>query len=54
MIEAHPHGIGPGTAEYRNNCILFVMVKDGLLHTVREYFDPFEVLAYVEAAEAAG
>ena len=53
IVEAHPHGTGPGGAEYRNNCLFIVFVKDGLLHTVREYFDPFEVLAYVEQTAGA-
>lgn len=48
VIEARSEGVGPGSAVYRNNYLLIFFVRDGKLHTVREYFDPFEVNAYVE------
>lgn len=53
VIEAQPHGTGPGGADYRNKCLFIIFVRDGQLHTVREYFDPFNVLAYVEQVAAA-
>jgi hypothetical protein len=48
VIEASSEGVGPGEARYRNNYLLIFFVRDGRLHTVREYFDPFQVNAYVE------
>lgn len=48
VIEARSEGVGPGGARYRNNYLLIFFVRDGQLYTVREYFDPFEVNAYVE------
>lgn len=47
-IEARSSGTGPGSAQYENVYNLIFVVKDGKLHTVREYFDPFQVIAYVE------
>lgn len=52
VVEARSEGVGPGHAQYANNYIVIVFVRDGLLHTVREYFDPFKVLAYVEQIPA--
>lgn len=48
VVEARSEGVGPGGARYRNNYLLIFFVRDGRLHTVREYFDPFQVNAYVE------
>lgn len=48
VVEAHSEGSGPAGAQYRNNYILIFFIKDGLLYTVREYFDPFKVFAYIE------
>ncbi len=48
VVEARSSGTGPGTAKYENKYIIFFQLEDGKLHTVREYFDPFQVLAYVE------
>lgn len=48
IIEAKSSGLGPGDAEYENNYLMIFFVRDGKLHTVREYFDPFNVLAYIE------
>lgn len=48
VVEADSEGEGPAGARYRNNYIIIAFIKDGRLHTVREYFDPFKVLAYVE------
>lgn len=52
VVEAKSRGVGPGGAKYENNYILIYFIKDGKLHTVREYFDPFQVLAYVEQIPA--
>jgi ketosteroid isomerase-like protein len=52
VCEAVSEGVGPGTAQYKNNYILIFFIKDAKLHTVREYFDPFNVLAYVEQIPA--
>lgn len=46
-VEARSEGVGPGTARYQNVYSMTFIVKDGKLHTVREYFDPFQVVAYV-------
>jgi len=48
VVEAHSEGVGPAGARYHNNYILIFFIKDGKLHTVREYFDPFKVYAYIE------
>ncbi len=48
VIEARSAGVGPGGARYENNYLLIFFVRDGKVHTVREYFDPFQVNAYVE------
>lgn len=52
-IEAKSQGVGPGTARYENVYIIIFFLKDGKLHTVREFFDPFQALAYVEQIPAA-
>jgi uncharacterized protein len=54
VVEAVSEGVGPAGAQYRNNYILIVFVRDGQLHTVREYFDPFKVLAYVKQIPVEG
>ena len=43
---------GPGSAKYRNHVRFAVVVKDGKMHTVHEFFDPFKVLAYVEQVQS--
>ncbi|MFW2829649.1 nuclear transport factor 2 family protein [Sphingomonas sp. ID0503] len=53
VVEARSEGVGPAGARYQNNYILIFFIKDGQLHTVREYFDPFKVYAYVEQLPAA-
>lgn len=47
-IEARSVGKGPGNAHYENVYHMHAEIRDGKLHTIREYFDPFQVLAYVE------
>ncbi len=51
-VEAVSHGIGPGTAEYRNNYVMLWTVQDGKVASVKEALDPFQVLAYVEQVQA--
>ena len=48
VAEATSQGVGPGGVEYGNRYLMIFFLKDGKLHTVREYFDPFEVNAYLE------
>ncbi len=48
VIQATTHGVGPGEAEYNNNYIIMVKLRDGKLFEVTEALDPFQVLAYVE------
>lgn len=47
-IEAKSSGVGPGTAVYNNIYTMNFRIKDGQVIEAREFFDPFEVLAYVE------
>ncbi|SDG20177.1 nuclear transport factor 2 family protein [Epilithonimonas hungarica] len=47
VMEAESQGKGPGSASYKNNYLLIFFIKNGKIHTVRERFDPFEVLEYV-------
>lgn len=47
-IEAKSSGVGPGGSIYNNIYTMNFRIKDGLVFEAREYFDPFEVLAYVE------
>jgi ketosteroid isomerase-like protein len=44
---------GPGSATYRNRVCFAVLVKDGKMHTIHEFFDPFKVLAYVEQVQSS-
>jgi ketosteroid isomerase-like protein len=44
---------GPGSATYRNRVCFAVLVKDGKMHTINEFFDPFKVLAYVEQVQSS-
>ena len=48
FIEAKSSGIGPGGATYNHVYAKSFRIKDGLVFEAREFFDPFEVLAYVE------
>jgi ketosteroid isomerase-like protein len=43
---------GPGSATYRNRVCFAVRLKDGKMHTIHEFFDPFKVLAYVEQVQS--
>ena len=47
-IEARSEGTGPGTATYKNIYHVSFLIQDGKHFEVREFFDPFEVLAYVQ------
>ena len=48
VAEAESQGVGPGGAQYSNRYLMFFQLKDGKLHTVREYLDPFQVHVYLE------
>jgi ketosteroid isomerase-like protein len=43
---------GPLSATYRNQVCFSVVVKDGKMYTIHEFFDPFQVLAYVEQLQS--
>ncbi len=43
---------GPGSATYRNRVCFVVLVKNGKMHAITEYFDPFKVLAYIEQVQS--
>ena len=47
-IEAASTGVGPGTASYKNTYSMNFVMRDGQIHTIRERFDPFEVLEYAK------
>ena len=53
IIEAKSQGVGPAGATYQNIYVLVFFIKDGKAHTVREYFDPFQALAFVEQLATA-
>jgi ketosteroid isomerase-like protein len=48
VIEAKSQAVGPAGVPYQNVYVLVFFIKDGKAHTVREYFDPFQALAFVE------
>jgi uncharacterized protein len=45
-VEAKSNGKGPKQATYQNVYHLYMEIKDGQVHTVREYMDPYQVMAY--------
>ena len=47
-VRATSAGIGTTGAKYQNNYMMLFRLKDGKVVEALEYFDPFEVLAYVE------
>ena len=51
-LEATSKGVGPGGATYENIYNVFYQIKDGKILTAREYFDPYQVMAYVEQLPA--
>ena len=51
VMEGSVEGDGPGAAKYRNVLCITVALKDGRMHTIREFFDPFQLQAYVEQLE---
>jgi uncharacterized protein len=44
---------GPDSAKYRNHVCFAVVMKDGKMHTIHEFFDPFKVLAYLEQVQSS-
>lgn len=47
FVQGRSEGEGPGEARYANTYHLLFIIKDGMVHTVREFFDPYEVDAYI-------
>ncbi|MGE4429718.1 MAG: nuclear transport factor 2 family protein [Sphingobium sp.] len=47
-VRATSQGKGPGGAVYQNNYLMLYRLENGKVIEALEYFDPFEVLAYVE------
>ena len=47
-VRATSKGIGPGGARYQNNYLMLYRLNDGKVVEAFEYFDPFEVLSYIE------
>lgn len=47
-VQATSRGKGPGGATYQNNYLMLYSLENGKVVEVKEYFDQFEVLAYVE------
>ena len=47
-VEAVSQGVTANGARYENNYIVIFFIQDGKIHAAREYFDPFQVLAFVE------
>jgi len=47
-LEALSNGVGPGTATYKNIYHFAFEMRDGQIYSAKEFFDPFEVLAYQE------
>ena len=52
VVELTVAAEGPGSATYRNRVCFAVLLKDGKMHTIHEFFDPFKVLAYVEQVQS--
>ena len=51
VVEFNVAAEGPGSAIYRNRVCFAVLLKDGKMHTIHEFFDPFKVLAYFEQVQ---
>lgn len=47
-LEATSSGVGPGGAIYKNIYHFAFELQDGLIYSAKEFFDPFEVLAFQE------
>lgn len=48
VVEGRALGKGPGAKIYKNNFLMLFTLKDSKIVSISEYFDPFEVLDYVE------
>ena len=46
FVQGRSEGEGPGEARYANTYHLLFVIREGKVHTVREFFDPYEVEAY--------
>ncbi|KAL6408597.1 hypothetical protein AUP68_07539 [Ilyonectria robusta] len=55
VVEGISHGSGPTNgATYENQVVLVIVVNEqGLVSSVREFLDPFEVFSYAEATARA-
>lgn len=53
VVEARSEGATKDGATYENTYLMIFFIKDGKAHTVREFFDPFQVLAFVDQLPAA-
>jgi len=45
-VQARARGVGPGSAVYSNHYHFAYEIKDGKIYYIKEYVDPFELLAY--------
>jgi len=50
-IQATSTGKGPGNKQYKNRYIMQYCLDNGKIISIDEFFDPFEVFAYIEMAE---
>lgn len=47
-VDAHSAGIGARGVAYENVYHIHVVIQDGKLHTIRELFDPYQVMTYLQ------
>ena len=47
-VDAHSAGVGARGVAYENVYHIHVVIKDAKLHTIREMFDPYQVMTYLE------
>ena len=47
-VEARSAGKGARGVAYENVYHMHLVIKDGKVHSIREMFDPYQVMAYVE------
>lgn len=48
IVSAHSAGVGARGVPYQNVYHIHIEVKDAKLHTIREMFDPYEVMTYLQ------
>jgi len=54
FVEATAEGMAANGASYSNRYLMRFTLNDGLIAEVREHYDPFEALAYVEQLRGEG